>query len=550
MGEQRAVATDLRAKWSKKKIGLLILAAFFLTGALLFQWTAGKIRQAATEALLVQANEAVTGQIIVGSLDLSILGSVQAKAVEVLDSGGKPLAKIERVQLRYKWNDLLKGELGPQLIQGITLEKPEIWVVYRQGQLNWTGLLKPTLQKENGFVGGVKMQEGKLHLESDFLTQSVEHLNGEMDVRQGGQVGLAAVGKVEQAEIRVDGLWAAEGDSELTFLAKGVELPKLGLTTEQDPIQIAAGKLTECNVKIAKDNVSGTMLVKTLSGRFSGVTTTGALALTQGEAKFEKQGEEAILFSEGEALYQGQHVTTEGRVTTSSSGEQLLDFTVQMPDADPAAMLPDLQTGGRLSAQGKISGSVFSPLLSGSFTLGSLQFGDKQISDIHGDFSYAKETLQLLDAQGSMSGGSVAASGVIYPAAAQYKLTISGNGLDTAQLSKKDVSGPLSLTGAAVGTSADATVQGRFTVYDGTAYGIAFRTITGNFIKRGAAEVEVSNLAIKTDFGVFYPEQLSQDVMETLRSRSLPSTGAELREQVTEKVKERLTNKLLGNFLH
>ncbi|WP_346354755.1 hypothetical protein [Azotosporobacter soli] len=549
MDEERAAATDLRTKWSKKKISMLVLAAFFLTGVLLFQWTAGKIRQAATEVLLVQANEAVTGQIVVGSLDLSILGSVQAKAVEVIDSSGKTLAKIERVQLRYNWNDLRKGKLGPQLIQGITLEKPEIWVVYRQGQLNWTGLLKPTSKEETGFVGGVKVQEGKLHLESDVLTQSVEQLNGEIDVRQGSQVGLAAVGKVEQAEVRLDGQWDTQGDSELTLLAKGVEMAKLGLTAEQDPIRITDGKLTECSVKIGKDNLSGAMLVKTLSGRFSGVTTTGALALTQGGAKFEKQGE-AILFSEGEALYQGQSVTTEGRVTTMPSGEQVLDFSVQMPDADPAAMLPDLQTGGRLTAQGKISGSVFSPLLSGNFTLGSLQFGDKQISNIHGGFSYAKETLQLLGAQGNMSGGSVAASGVVYPLTAQYNLTLSGNGLDTAQLTKKDVSGPLSMTGTAVGSNAAATMQGSFTIYNGTAYGIAFRTITGNFIKRGAAEVEVSNLAIKTDFGVFYPEQLSQDVMETLRSRNLPSSGAELREQVTEKVKEKVTNKLLGNFLH
>ncbi|HMM22082.1 MAG TPA: hypothetical protein PKA10_15290 [Selenomonadales bacterium] len=545
MSEQQPItAPSPEIKWTRKKIGLLILAGIFLVGIIVFQFAAGKVRQAAEQSLLVQANKAVNGQILAGTINLSVLGYVEAKEVQVLDTAGTPLAKIERVHIRYNWSDLLKGQLGPQLITGVTMEKPEIWIDYRQNQLNWDGLLKPKTDEPSTFSGVVKIQDGQLHLATDLFEQTVHQLTGRLDFRQENQIGLSATGKVDQAAFKMDGQWGTQSVSEITVSATGMELAKLGLTAADAPIQIAGGSLDELTAKIGNDQPSGPMLLKTLAGRFSGVSTTGALALNQGSAQFEKQGD-AIQFTNGQALYKDQAVTAAGKVLTAPSGEKTLDFDVQMPSGNPAALLPGLQAGGALAAQGKLTGSVFSPVLAGSFTLDSLQFGNMTVSGINGTFSYAQDILKLLAARGATIGGSVSASGDIYPDSEQYALSISGSGLDSSQLTEKDVKGPLSLTGTASGTAAAATVQGSFTIYDGKAYGLSFRTLTGNFIKRGSAEAEVSNLAVKTDFGVFYPEQLSQSVMEKLQKRNLPTTRAEVEEKVTEKITEKVLEKLL-----
>lgn len=542
--QQPRTAPSPEIKWTRKKIGLLILAGIFLVGIIVFQFAAGKVRQAAEQSLLVQANKAVNGQILAGTINLSVLGYVEAKEVQVLDTAGTPLAKIERVHIRYNWSDLLKGQLGPQLITGVTMEKPEIWIDYRQNQLNWDGLLKPRTDEPSTFSGVVKIQDGQLHLATDLFEQTVHQLTGRLDFRQENQIGLSATGKVDQAAFKMDGQWGTQNVSEITVSATGMELAKLGLTAADAPIQIAGGSLDELTAKIGNDQPSGPMLLKTLAGRFSGVSTTGALALNQGSAQFEKQGD-AIQFTNGQALYKDQAVTAAGKVLTAPSGEKTLDFDVQMPSGNPAALLPGLQAGGALAAQGKLTGSVFSPVLAGSFTLDSLQFGNMTVSGINGTFSYAQDILKLLAARGATIGGSVSASGDIYPDSEQYALSISGSGLDSSQLTEKDVKGPLSLTGTASGTAAAATVQGSFTIYDGKAYGLSFRTLTGNFIKRGSAEAEVSNLAVKTDFGVFYPEQLSQSVMEKLQKRNLPTTRAEVEEKVTEKITEKVLEKLL-----
>ncbi len=545
MNEPQTNSTvNSQIKWDKKKTGILILAVLLLIATILFQLASGKVRQAAEQSLLQQANEAINGQILVGDIHLSILGYVEAKEVQVLDKAGKPLAQIDRVHIRYNWSDLLKGQLGPQLITGVTVQKPELWVTYRQDQLSWDGLLKATPKEQTRFAGSVKIQNGTLHLDTDFFTNTVGELAGILDFHQEDQIGISATGKVDQAALKLDGQWASQGVSEITVAAAGMELAKLGLTAADDPIQLTDGRLDQLTIKIGNQVPAGPILLQTLSGNFSGVNTTGALVLTQGSAQFEKQGD-AIWFTNGQALYKGQSIAAAGQVLSTPSGEKTLDFDVQMPAGDPSALLPSLQAGGYLAAQGKVTGSVLAPLFSGSFTLGSLQFGNMMVDGISGTFSYAQQTLKLLTAKGSTIGGSVMASGTIYPDTEQYHLSIAGSGLDSSRLTEKDVKGPLSMTGTAAGSGTDALVQGSFTIANGSAYGISFRTLTGDFIKRGSAEAEVSNLAMKTDFGVFYPEQLSQSMLEKLQERNLPTTKAEVKEKVTEKLTEKVMEKLL-----
>jgi autotransporter translocation and assembly factor TamB len=315
-------------------------------------------------------------------------------------------------------------------------------------------------------------------------------------------------------------------------------LVKLGLTTAGSPVCVTEGILDEVTIRMGKA-ADGDVALQTLAGRFSGVATSGALEIKHGSARFEKV-DKAVQFMEGQALYQGQPIAVAGRVLTAADDTGTLDFSVQMPAGNPAVLLPSLRTSGSLAVQATIAGPVLSPVLAGNFTLGGIQLGDMSVSGISGAFTYTQQVLRLLSSRGTAIGGSVAASGDIYPDKEQYSLSISGSGLDSSRLTEKDVKGPLSLVGAANGEASAARVQGSFSIDNGTAYGIPFQTLSGSFSKRGSAAAEVSNLAIQTGLGTFYPDQLSQTVMEELQARSLPIT----QEQVTEVFADRLFKKL------
>lgn len=528
-----------QSNWSKKKIAAVVLTVTVLLCASLFEFAATKVREAAGQAILTRANDAVNGSVTAGEIDLSILGAVEVKQAKVFDTFGKPLAASDRVLISYNWSDLLHGQLGPQLIKGVTIEKPELWVEYSPEKLNWDNLFKPQAANAERFSGVVTFKDAQLHLQTPLFTKIISQLSGAIDLSQNDPWQLSADGKLDQAPVSLSGQWGAQEASLVTLSGKNIDLVSLGLTEAEDPIQVTKGRLDEVTAQIAK-NKTGVTLLKTLAGRFSGVDTSGAAVLTQGSARFEKQGD-TIQIMDGQALYKGQTVTAAGQVMMPSNGEKTMNFAVQMPAGDPAAVLSGLTATGPLAVQGTLAGSVISPALNGDFSLPSLQFGDMTVSGVDGSFSYVGQTMTLLSATGSMAGGSVSASGELYPDSGQFSLGISGSGLDSSRLTPKDVQGPMGLSGAAVGDASGAVAQGNFVIAGGKAYGISFRTLTGDFVKRGSAEAEISNMAIQTEFGTFYPDKLSKDVMEQLQEHNLPVT----REALEDEVKQQITNKLL-----
>ncbi|HWR41071.1 MAG TPA: hypothetical protein VN611_16395 [Patescibacteria group bacterium] len=641
-----AIATNI--KHHIKKILLIFLTIALLAGSGLFLFAADKVKQSAEQSLLIRINETLNGQIMVESIDLSLLGSVEANQVQLIDASGKILLKNAQVQIRYNWSDLLKGQLGPQLITRVVMKHPEINLIYQQDRLNWTNLLKSQPTDANTFSSVIEVQDGKLYLETPFFTKTVNQIEGQLDCRQTNQLGLALAGLLDQTPIQIDGQWGAPENSVLSLSAQGLDLTKLGLTGNTHPVQLTSGRLDDLNLRLSKDT-SGNPQLQSLSGRLSGVTTTGSLRLTQCSARFEKQ-ETALFFSDVQARYREQPVTAAGKVFITPDDITALDFSVQMPSGDPAALFPELQASGPLTAQAVVSGSVLAPVVngqfslnslhsgtlsvsnisgtfsyadnpgnllqlsgcqgiykgqpitaagqifipadeaatldiavymsgadpaailpslrtggslsarvsitgpaqapavSGDFSLGSLQFSDITVSGIDGSFSYVGQTLQLHSANGATTDGFVSGSGTIDPAAEQYVLYISGNGLNSSRLTTRDVSGPLSFSGTANGNAAAALVQGGFVITNGHAYGIPFQRLSGDFIKQGSAETEVSNLVLQTSFGTFYPERLSQDIMSQLQQYNLPTSEAEIKTELQKELQKEL-KKALQNIL-
>lgn len=538
MQEEKTLAETKFGKMDKKKLLAISLVILLVIGAGLFQFVAGKVRQAAEQNLLAMANEKINGKVVVESINLSMLGAVVANKVQAFDKSGQEVAAFDRIKISYNWSDLFKGQLGLQLVTGITIEKPEVWLVYRDGKFNVDDLIKTKKDEKANFFGLVKVQNGTINFELSPFKNKIEEVNGTIDFSQEDLCKTAISGKVEESSINIDGQWGSGSSSAVSLIVKGVNLAKLGLTTANDPIQVTAGILDELTVK-AGEGANGSIALQSVDGRFSGLHTLGALEVTQAGGSFTKQ-DNSIAFTDVSALYKGQSITGNGRVISNADGNQMLDFAVKMPSASPAAIMPNLKASGNLAANAAITGPVLSPVVAGSFTLDSLEFGDMVVSGISGSFNYVNKVMELLTSAGTTNGGSVSANGVIYPDSEKYNLSISGNGLQSSQMTTKDVSGPLSFVGKAVGDSGSALTQGSFSINNGKAYGLSFQTLTGNFVKHGSAETEISNLTIKTALGTFYPEQLNQDIMNRLNKsiaeRNIPTSIDAVKKAGTEKL--------------
>lgn len=524
--------------WRKNKWLVAGLSVLLVLAGGVFYLASGKVRQAAEQSLLKSANEWVNGKIMVGGIDLSILGTVDIKQLQVLDQSGQLLAHCDRVRVRYDWSDLFKGRLGLEMVTGIWVDKPEVWLAYQAGQLNVARIFHDRGDAISDFSKIVKIRNGTIHLETPLFTKKVEQLQGTIEGRGRGVLVIAATGKVDQTEVKLGGQWGNSTATSISVTANGLDLVKLGLTKQDDPIQLTSGTLDEVIVHFGKDQ-SGVLTMRNMNGRLAGVATLGEVVITHGSAGFSKEGD-TFVFSDIQALYRQQAINGTGRVVNLTENEKQLDFVVRMPNGDPKAVLPGLETGGRVIAAATITGLALSPVVAGEFSLGSLQFGDLAISNINGAFAYKGKVLQLLHSRGMAADGTISANGVIDPEKASYHLAISGNGITSTKLTKKDVSGPLSFNGTAVADATGTVSKGTFSVYNGQTYGITFRTLSGNFIKQGTAETEVSNLVLQTDYGTFYPEQINQDIMARLKERNLPTTKEALKKAGTELLLQQL----------
>ena len=629
---------EKRSIGSKKKIFSILFIVLLLLGSFWFQSVAYQIQQEANESLLAQANAAINGQIVAAAIDLTILGVIEAKNVQILNAAGEQLATIERIQLHYNWLDLLNRQLGPHLITSVTIERPEIWLTYAQESLNWSGLLKPKTVEESQFAALVEIRDGTAHIKTNFFNKTVEQLHGQLDFHQSDLCELSVAGLADQANFLLSGHWGTLDKAKLSIAARNLDLNTLGLTSSDDSIKITEGCLDELLIQLGK-KTDGAIELQQLSGSFSNVSLTGSVNLTQCRASFAKQGNR-IYFQDIHTLYHEQPVTATGSLSTIPNEKELV-FTLQMPAGDPAALLPSLNVSGPFAMQASLSGSALAPVLTGDFTLGGLRCGnaiinninasfsytgqqlrlhsaygnttggflaasgtvgmddtkaldlaiympdgnpaaflpsltasgplvidaaltgstaaplltgefslaslllsDISVQNIYGSFSYAGQMLHLQSTHGSTTGGSISASGPVDTTAESYSLSLLGSGLDSSRLTTKDVSGPLSMWGTAYGQGNSATTQGRFSIQNGKAYGIAFRTLSGDFIKEGSAEAQVSNLTLHTDWGTFYPDQLNQEILEQLRKSNFPTSEEAFKEEVTEKVKKAITDKL------
>ncbi len=164
------------------------------------------------------------------------------------------------------------------------------------------------------------------------------------------------------------------------------------------------------------------------------------------------------------------------------------NLVVNAEGIEPSTYATAIPLKGPTSFQATISGTTANPTAKGSFKLSSGSLGDMVVSNASGDFSFANSTLTLANTVFNAFGGSIQTSGPLHADTLRYVQNLSGQNLDSSQLSDKDISGRLNFSAAVQGQGswANANADGTFDMGAGSVSGIAFDALSGNFAKRGA----------------------------------------------------------------
>lgn len=165
-----------------------------------------------------------------------------------------------------------------------------------------------------------------------------------------------------------------------------------------------------------------------------------------------------------------------GNVTVTLGGVELTSFG------------PTIPLTGPVSTTFVLTGTTDNPSATGSFKVPSGALGTLSFSNAVGDFSFANESLTLANANFNALGGAISASGPVSPYTLRYVQKVTGQNIDSSQLSDKDIQGRLSFTADVRGQGPweGANADGTFNMGAGTISGISFDALTGNFSKRGS----------------------------------------------------------------
>jgi hypothetical protein len=272
------------------------------------------------------------------------------------------------------------------------------------------------------------------------------------------------------------------------------------------------------NLKISGQNVDGAVLTNkgvagkmgfeaTVSGEASAESMTAAgnfsiptgkisdYDITNAAGGFRKQGNRLDLSNVGVTL-SGQRLSVGGSVTLAASGgAPQINLTLSSSGLNASVFNPNSALKGSIAFQATLTGTPDKNQARGNFQIASGALGELTFSAASGGFSYVDGLLTLSGGRAQCLGGTITLNGTVAPKTMEYRQQVTGQNIDAAQLTDRDVQGRADFTASINGTGDwdKANGDGNFKMNAGSVKGISFNGLTGNFSKRGR-QTEFSNL--------------------------------------------------------
>lgn len=518
----------------KRNMILVLIPLIILTG--LWQVVSDRVSKTLQASLVASVGEKLNGRLQVGSIDLSILSWVRIRHVEIFDSQNTLIANIPNIEIKYQLSNLLQGNLGMSSIEIVAIQGAEVWLKTEKERWNWQNLIKDDSNAID-FRGKIELGEGTVHIGNEQITQTIEGVNGSVNfVTYPADLAIDLKGRVSQATVGISGIWGESTKAALTLRTDGFDIAKLsGLLPKTPDIRLEKGILRGVEITAKRDSQHKMNYYAT--GTFSGLTVTGKVDIQEGEGKFSADTK-GLQFEDLSLIISGQRTKGKGTILLAAD-KQTLDFSLTLPDVNPAAFFSGLSAQRPVSAAVTITGPLTQPIVSGSFQIPQVTMSGMSVSGISGSLRYENGHLSLQQVRGVAYQGELSLSGDVSTANESYELAASGSGMNSSALTDKDVQGPLDFTGRVSGKGESAITKGSFVIRNGKAYGLSFQTLTGNFVRRGET-TDISNIVMKTALGTFYPEQLSREALEKLNQHNIPTSKEEVKKAATDALLKRI----------
>lgn len=522
----------------KQKTGIAAVALVLAAAGLGCNFLLTRAAAAAQTKVLEQMNQGIDGKITVGSMDVSFLGTVNAKNVAVYDRRERLLGKAHKVRAAFSLPDLLSGKADLQALKTITVESPVVIISQQDGRWNWEDLFKPKPDRSFAFRGPVIIRQGSVALDSPDNCK-LEAVSGTLSFATYPAIPLDFTGRKGSIPLNATGAWSASGDGAVAIKAEKAPLTDvpLDLLVRAD-IKLSGGIVEAMVINVTRQ--AGEFTV-TGEGAASGLTGTAAgYNVTEGSGKF-KLHDNYVALQNVSLRLNGEKMSLAGTVAVDGSS---LNLDVAAEGFNPSVFAgPSFR--GLAAFQARIKGTPSSPQAQGWFSIPEGKFGSLTFLAATGDFYYTEGVVTLYDTRAAMWDGTIFLGGKVVPLSQKYSLTVAGSGVDSALLSDKDIRGRTDFDAEVSGQGQDIAATGSFRMGQGSFYGVPFLAMTGNFAKHGE-KVDFTNVVVTTLAGSFEATGFTEGLVIKLRKSEAPAGNPveNVKETVNKTINKTITDKL------
>lgn len=475
-----------RKKWLKIALitcGILALTTIIL--AAVIRYNAPKIAPAVGKMVLERAATSLNGKLEAGEVDISLFGATILRNVKLTDAKGAAVLTCEELTVDFSLADLLKGNFAMDRIKSVELAGAKLSLEQdKSGRWNTENLVKKSDQPFD-FRGKVAFKRTAVTVATPQMKRAIDSLEGDASFAAYPTVALDLVAKMQKSTVKAAGSWTKDGPYNVAVKADTLDFADWqAVVPATAKVKFAGGQLKDVavTVKSGKDvpSVQGEGKIAGLAADMDGTKLTDG----QGTVRFTEQSLEVAGFT---AAVSGQKVSVDGRISLQGATPQL-NFTVAAQGYDPAGIKGAGALKGAVNFKAAISGPLDKITTRGEFQVPNGTFDKTAFTNAAGTFSYAQDMLTFERVQLNAMGGTLAFSGTWNIKTAVFKQTVTGQNIDSGQVSEKAMQGPVDFTATLSGPDVDhMTINGRFSMKAGSLSTISFTSLEGQFTKTGNA---------------------------------------------------------------
>ncbi|MBP2645305.1 MAG: hypothetical protein H6Q75_745 [Firmicutes bacterium] len=489
----------------RPKLIAIILVIFIFGGIASCYWygqsqtVMAQVKGALSEELAKDLGSHVS----IGDIRIVSYNTLVLEEVKLSDDSGL-IGESKSITVTIKPLAIVTGEVSAAAIGQVNMEGATIHLVQQaDGAWNFDDIVVTITSRKAEFAGKISLDKAMITVTTPQGSWGLEQVTGEADFGRSAAVVLDAQAIYSGAPVKVAGAISRNGRSTVEIRMNQLDLAVLKPFMPE---------------KIKSDNFGGQLAdIKTTVRCEQGkITYSGEAVLSQGAFDLEgtpvreMQGniaftDKSLTLAAVSAKVKEQPLAVSGEINFSNIVPEVsLNVT---SDSFDSRVLGESDFSGVVSFSAVVNGSVEHLVAGGQITVPEGMLGEYPVRQGQVQFVYQDNTITINQAQATMFGGLVSATGQVGIIGNTFSFTINGQGLDVAALpiDMQGLTGTGAFTVSVEGTGnlADANLTGKVSVDNGSVYGTAFKQMTGS-ISKTSGTIALECIQLDFDPGIFF----------------------------------------------